>query len=150
MNFKMKKLVVYICLPAALLFSGCEDFLDEMPDQRTQLNTPAKVSELLVTAYPRANYITFAEAMSDNVIDNYGNSNIFPINTNPFFWEDVEELNQDSPNYYWNNCYSAIAAANQALEACRMAANPQEYTAQKGEALVARAYALYGSFPVIP
>ena len=83
MNFKMKKLVVYICLPAALLFSGCEDFLDEMPDQRTQLNTPAKVSELLVTAYPRANYITFAEAMSDNVIDNYGNSNIFPINTNP-------------------------------------------------------------------
>jgi len=124
-----------------MLFSGCEDYLEQLPDQRTQLNTPEKVSELLVTAYPAGNYITFSEAMSDNVTDNLGNSNVYPVNTNPYFWEDVEDINQDSPTYYWNTCYAAIAAANQALEACKNAANPQEYKAQRGEALLARAYA---------
>jgi len=139
----MKRLSIYFILIASSVFnSGCQKYLDQLPDQRTQLNTPSKVSELLVTAYPRGSYFTFAESMSDNPIDNQSAVLIEDNrNVNPYRWENVEEVNQDSPTYYWNSCYTAIAAANQALEACNNAPNPQDYRAQKGEALVARAYA---------
>lgn len=137
----MKKKLLYIILPGLVMFSGCKKYLEHLPDQRTQLNTPQKVSELLVTAYPAATYFTFAEAMSDNPVDVSASGTIDNRNINPYFWQDVAEIQQDSPTYYWNECYAAIAAANQALEACETAANPALYSAQKGEALLARAYA---------
>jgi hypothetical protein len=34
-----------------------------------QLDTPEKISEILVNAYPQANYMEFAETMTDNVFD---------------------------------------------------------------------------------
>lgn len=123
-----------------MTMAGCNSFLDQLPDQRTELNTPSKISELLVTAYPGANYITFTEAMSDNVTDNFGMGNVENINTDPYFWRDVQGINQDSPTFYWNNCYAAIAASNQALEAIQTLGDGPELRSQKGEALVTRAY----------
>ncbi|MDF3077288.1 MAG: RagB/SusD family nutrient uptake outer membrane protein [Sphingobacteriaceae bacterium] len=137
----MKKSFLYLILPALVLSSGCKKYLEHLPDQRTQLNTPEKVSELLVTAYPAGHYFTFAEAMSDNPVDVSPTGVLDNRNAAPYFWQDVLDINQDSPTYYWNECYSAIAAANQALDACNKASNPAQYSAQKGEALVARAYA---------
>jgi starch-binding outer membrane protein, SusD/RagB family len=61
-------------------------------------------------------------------------------NRNPYFFQDVQSREQGAPTFYWNSCYSAIAAANHALEAIEKASKPDEYQAQKGEALVARAY----------
>ena len=58
-----------------------------------------------------------------------------------YFFIDTHENQQDSPEFYWDSCYHAIAAANQALETISKAPNPDDYSAQKGEALVARAYA---------
>lgn len=137
----MKKSIIYSCLLITGLTTGCKKYLEQAPDQRTELNTPQKVSELLVTAYPRGHYITFAEAMSDNPIDNGVTGTIEPVNTDSYFWRDVESTSRDTPINYWNTCYQAIAAANQALEVCNSASNPASYSAQKGEALVARAYA---------
>ncbi|MRG49124.1 RagB/SusD family nutrient uptake outer membrane protein [Chitinophaga sp. SYP-B3965] len=137
----MKKIALYTILLSSLTVSSCKKYLEQAPDQRADLNTPEKVSELLVSAYPRANYFTFCEAMSDNVTDNFGAANQYPINSLPYIYDDVIETNQDSPIFYWNNCYDAIASANQALDAIKKAADPEKYTAQKGEALVARAYA---------
>jgi len=139
---RTKKVFIYtglISIP--LVFSACNKYLDHLPDQRTELNTPKKVSELLVDAYPGGNYITMMESMSDNVVDNFGMGTTDVINTDSYFWKDVESTSQDSPNYYWNRAYRAIAAANQALEACYSAENPDQYRSQIGEALVARAYA---------
>jgi len=137
----MKKTTYYIFAVTVLLSAGCKKYLEQVPDQRTQLNTVEKVAELLTTAYPQADYATFTEAASDNAADKgTGGTLSEEINTNPFFFRDVTERAQGSPDYYWNACYSAIAAANQALDAISKADNPADYNAQKGEALVARAY----------
>jgi hypothetical protein len=134
----MKKIPFYTCF--VILLAGCSKYLDQLPDNRANLNTPEKVSELLVTAYPQANYATFCEAMSDNVSD-IGFGIAGNANSDAYFWNDVRATDQDSPEYYWNACYKAIAAANQALDAIAKAPDPQSYQGQKGEALVARAYA---------
>ena len=121
--------------------SGCSKYLDQSPDSTwTELNTPQKVSQLLGTAYPQANYIGFCEAMSDNVTDK-GAGVIERTNEDPYFFNDVQNINEDSPEFYWAACYKAIAACNNALKACENAADTTKYQAQKGEALVARAYA---------
>ena len=78
--------------------------------------------------------------MTDNVTD-IGNGGTDNTIHDPYFFIDTRENQQDSPEFYWYGCYSAIAAANQALETISKAANPADYSAQKGEALVARAYA---------
>ena len=52
-----------------LLFASCDKFLDEVPDTRTEIDTPEKVQELLVSAYPNALYMDIAETMSDNAGD---------------------------------------------------------------------------------
>ena len=49
---------------AGLLSTACNDFLDEVPDNRTVIDTPEAVSELLVSAYPDANCVFFTESMS--------------------------------------------------------------------------------------
>src|SRR5690606_2760254 len=70
-----------------------------------------------------------------------GNVVIDETNSSPFLFQDVDSKEDGSPDFYWNACYAAIAAANHALEDIRTAPNPQDYNAQKGEAHMARAYA---------
>lgn len=138
----MKKTTYYILAATLLVISGCKKYLETAPDQRTQLNTVEKVAELLATAYPQADYATFTEAASDNAADKGAGGGMLSedINTNPYFFRDVPDRDQGTPSYYWNACYQAIAAANHALDAISKAENPADYNAQKGEALVARAY----------
>jgi starch-binding outer membrane protein, SusD/RagB family len=139
MNSK-KQILLNIGFCCCLVFAGCEKYLEKPPDNRTELDSPEKVAQLLATAYPQGNYMAFAESISDNVQDK-GAGVIDNTNVDPYFFRDVEEQQQDSPEFYWAACYAAIAAANQALEACVTAPDPDRYYAQKGEALVARAYA---------
>jgi starch-binding outer membrane protein, SusD/RagB family len=137
----MKKLFFYTssCLLFAICLS-CNKLLEKEPDNRAKVNTPEKVSQLLGTAYPQGNYQPFAESMSDNVTDIGNGENDNTIH-DPYFFIDTRENQQDSPEFYWYGCYAAIAAANQALETIGKAANPSDYSAQKGEALLARGYA---------
>ena len=124
-----------------IILSGCTKYLDQSPDSTwTELNTPEKVTQLLGTAYPKANYIVFCESMTDNVADK-GAGVIERTNQDPFYFNDVQDTKEDSPEFYWQACYTAIAAANNALKACNNAADTSLFQAQKGEALVARAYA---------
>ncbi|MBW8683795.1 RagB/SusD family nutrient uptake outer membrane protein [Chitinophaga rhizophila] len=137
-TFFIRVLVIGCCLTS---MAGCNKYLDKSPDSTwTELDTPEKVSQLLGTAYPQANYIVFAESMTDNVEDK-GAGVIERTNLDPYFFNDVSATEQDSPEAYWQACYAAIAAANNALKACEAAKDKNLYTAQKGEALVARAYA---------
>jgi len=126
------------CLVLGL--TGCKKYLETTPDNRASLDTPEKVAQLLGTAYPQANYMAFAESISDNV-DDKGRGGLDLTVLDPYFFRDVSDNQQDSPEFYWNACYSAIAAANQALESSRSAADTTPYKSEIGEALVARAYA---------
>ncbi|CAL1520373.1 RagB/SusD family nutrient uptake outer membrane protein [Chitinophaga sp. MM2321] len=137
----MKNKIVYISTLAILAITpGCKKYLEQLPDQRTEVNSPVKVAELLSTAYPRANYIPFLEAMSDNAEDKGTDVNAL-INRQPWFFQDVTNRDEDTPDFYWHSAYAAIAAANQALEVIDNATDQSAYAASRGEALVARAYA---------
>jgi hypothetical protein len=137
----MQKILSYTSIALLLLTTaGCKKFLEKNPDNRASLSTPEQVSQLLGTAYPQANYMAFCESISDNVTDK-GTGGQDKTNIDPYFFRDVTDREQDSPEFYWDGCYTAIAAANQALETIRNAADTTLYTAQKGEALVCRAYA---------
>ncbi|MDI3321883.1 RagB/SusD family nutrient uptake outer membrane protein [Pinibacter soli] len=135
----MKKLSIYAIAGVLMVTAGCSKFLAKAPDNRTTLDTPEKVSQLLATAYPQANYMAFTESISDNVTDK-GQGSADHTTMDPYYFRDVQDNQQDSPEFYWNACYAAIAAANHAYAACVAATDPQNYIHQKGEALVARAY----------
>lgn len=138
----MKRLYISLLASTIILSSGCKKFLEQAPDQRTQINTVEKVAELLTSAYPEANYIPFTENASDNAEDKGpGVGTEGRAITQPFYWLDNDDDAQDTPIYYWNSCYEAIAAANAALEAIKNNNFGAEALPYKGEALVARAYA---------
>jgi hypothetical protein len=139
----MKKIYSSVLLILAITsFSGCKKYLETAPDQRTKLNTPEKVGELLATAYAQADYVTFAEAASDNSEDKGVNvGDIAVENQDAYLWRDVNGRDTGTPTNFWNASYTAIAAANAALEAINSMPDQTAYLAYKGEALVARAYA---------
>ena len=57
----MKKInILYSAITAAFMLSSCSDFLDTMPDNRAEIDTEAKITSLLVSAYPTAYPIMMA------------------------------------------------------------------------------------------
>lgn len=121
--------------------SSCSDFLDAMPDKRTEVDTPDKVRDLLISAYPTLHPTLMFEFMSDNYEDNgdgYNNSN--NLADESYHWKDAIESNWDSPQEVWDANYSAIAAANQALVSIEAMGDPESCRVYKGEALLCRAY----------
>lgn len=121
--------------------TSCSNFLDEVPDNRTELNED-NVSKILLAAYPLATAVEIAEMSSDNT-DAYPNR--FPsadrLQEDLYRWTDSAERSTDSPHTVWEECYMAIASANQALSAVEALGNPVSLDAVRGEALVCRAYA---------
>lgn len=142
----MKKLFPYLLLiiPAAYLVS-CNKQLDKLPDNRAVITNVDQVTQLLVSAYPHAIYAPFTEPMSDNAEDKGGgpvttDPESYQINLQSYQYTDVTTLRFDSPTAYWDSCYRAIATANLALGYCS-GPDSASYAAQKGEALLCRAYA---------
>lgn len=136
-------------LPFGLLLfcflTACNDYLEVVPDNRTQIDTPEKIKELLVSAYPEGIYAPFTEPMSDNFGDKaQGYYYDDDVSSDAYFWKEHFREGwgrQDSPDFYWNACYAAIAAANKALDAIDKLGPTPETKPMKGEALLARAYA---------
>lgn len=139
---KRYKILIATVLLSTLGFVSCSEYLNEMPDNRTQLNSKEKIAELLVTAYPSSGSAGFLEAYSDNVFDTGRSRAESRANTKNYNWEFNDEIGPDTPSNYWDGCYEAIAAANQALEAIESLGNSNgSLNALKAEALLARAYA---------
>lgn len=137
----MKKLKIALALVALICTVSCDDFLSEKPDNRTEIDTPEKIAELLVNAYPQMSYFDIAETMSDNVFDS-GMPETLLKNEQNYNWEiQTEASDIDTQAYYWDACYRAIAHANKALQAIDELGNPSSLNPQKAEALLARAYA---------
>ena len=147
----MKKNIFLMVALVALAMTGCE-FLDHEPDMRATINTKEKVQLLLVSAYTQANSAPICEYSSDQVIDNNvpdpktGQANaVNPLDemyNEIFAWKPVKSSgSQDSPKYIWDGHYTAIATANQALQAIKKLEDQGiNMDAEKGEALLSRAY----------
>ena len=140
---KRNKYLSLLALALTLALSACNKILDDLPDSRTEIDSPEKIEELLVSAYPNRFSTYIAEIMSDNVSEKTSFLGISTLNTDMYFWRDNNEINgeENSPTDYWVACYEAIGVANQALESYAELGETAQYNYIKGEALIARAYA---------
>jgi tetratricopeptide (TPR) repeat protein len=137
---KMKK--VFILFISLVFCTACDKFLDELPDNRAEVNNVEKVAKLLVSAYPDNSHTLIAEMASDNVDDYKGPTNSL---SSRFIeqvaqWQDVTETDNEDPKSVWESHYMAIANANQALAAIEEIGEREDLLPYKGEALLARAY----------
>lgn len=139
---KKKNYSIYMLVVVMLCgLASCNDFLDTMPDKRTEIDDAQKVKDLLVSAYPTLHPTLMFEYMSDEYEDNgdtYGTPGNLVVES--YYWQDAVESDWDSPLEVWEANYKAIAAANQALEGIEQLGNPEECAGSKGEALLCRAY----------
>jgi len=135
----MKKNLIII---TAFVFSfGCDEYLDVVPDNRQTVTTLDDVSELLVSAYSEGTY-NFVEWKTDNVTAIPDNDQVDWMTENYQYIPVVSYEGQDTPAYFWNRNYKAIAHANQALEELEKidGGDVGFRNALKGEALMSRAY----------
>lgn len=136
-----------------LPMTACDNFLDKAPDQRVIIETPEQIRQLLVDAYANGNYAPICEFSSDNVVDNtspdengmrYKLDYYDRMDLEAFSWDDVvSSISTDSPSELWAGFYHAIAVCNNALDAIQALEEKgrgDEVKAQKGEALISRAY----------
>ncbi len=139
----MKK-IYYILLLLVVGLTSCDDFLGKMPDDRTVIDTPEKIGELLTYAYPNQNHQMFCYAMSDNATEKKSSARKNDINKDAYDWAEFRLTSQDTPESYWKGCYTAIKQANHALDAIekfKVAGEiPENIKPYYGEALLARAY----------
>jgi hypothetical protein len=122
-----------------LLVAGCDNFLNENPDNRVELNNTEKAAQLLTNAYSNAGY-TFTEWMSDNVSFTAGTRK-FPENTQAYGWKEFTGLEQDTPSGYWTTTYDCIAHSNEVLAVLdELPGERDRKDAVEAEALLTRAY----------
>jgi hypothetical protein len=136
-----KRNLLYTILCSALVLSSCDDYLDTMPDNRAEIDTEDKVTALLVSAYPTSSSLMITEMASDNAMDNGSTYTAGELSQQQaYLWKDMTEDSNDGVKRYWDACYNAVAAANQALDAIEKMGDTESLSAQKGEALMCRAY----------
>lgn len=144
----MNKYKVLLASLFGMALVSCNDFLDTLPDRRTEINSPEQIKTLLVSAYPRYLRGGFTEQRTDNVTDRgseFGSGSASLLEN--YYWKPVTAVTQDSPNAFWNTQHLAISHANFALEAIDKlggVTKSPELSPLRGEALICRAYANYG------
>nr|WP_320059799.1 RagB/SusD family nutrient uptake outer membrane protein [uncultured Bacteroides sp.] len=142
MNMK-KYIYNYVLFSMLFLFASCDDYLDVLPDNRTEIDTEDKVGQLLVSAYSQNNpnmLFEMASDNTDNMANNYLANDRFQIQA--YQWDDITEVSDDeTPQSLWEGYYTALSTANMALDAIVKLGNTPTLQAEKGEALMCRAYA---------
>lgn len=84
---------------ATALFASCSDYLDELPDNRTELTTEESVTRILVSAYPTTTSCEIGELHSDNIDENSNlYTYLFRLNEHMYHWRQTTEEDQDSPH----------------------------------------------------
>ena len=142
----MKKYIGISIMAVAmgLGLTACDDFLDKLPDNRTEANTEEKIQKLLVAAYPTHDHMLVTEYSSDNV-DDMGENNPYSDRflDQVYSWTDVTETNNQDPESYWMDLYQCIETANMALEGIESMGGATTTTLKEmqAEALMCRAYA---------
>lgn len=138
----MKKYKYILICGVTMFLTACDSYLDVVPDNRTVLNSPEAIKELLVSAYANCHYYHICEGMSDNVAERpvSGSHSRAILNEEMYLWKEGTQTTQDNPTYIWSGYYSAIAAANHALEAIEESRESEKCKSQRGEALLCRAF----------
>ena len=140
----MKKYIGLSIIALGMGLTSCGDYLDKLPDNRTEANTEEKIQKLLVAAYPTHDHMLFTEYASDNV-DDMGANNPYTDRflDQVYSWTDVTETDNQDPESYWMDLYQCIETANVALEGLESMGGATTTTQKEmeAEALLCRAYA---------
>ncbi|MEW7291517.1 RagB/SusD family nutrient uptake outer membrane protein [Aquimarina sp. 2304DJ70-9] len=148
---KNNTLKLYIALLLLTIVNvGCENYLEESPDDRLELDTVEKAAKVVADAYSQASY-AFTDMYTDlagpvgpeinGVVQNTGGNTISIQDMQTYTWSDVNEIFQDSPTYFWDQTYEAIAQTNEVLAVIdNLQGDQKQKDAVKGEALLSRAY----------
>lgn len=137
------KYIAFTLLAASLGLSSCDKFLDELPDNRMELESSEDITDLLVSAYPTRHPAFLLERYSDNndQFDVTGWNDGDQFEKEAYNWEDITDISEnESPQELWQELYLRVASANEALQAIEKQGNPSSLNAQRGEALLCRAY----------
>ncbi|MEM6642928.1 MAG: RagB/SusD family nutrient uptake outer membrane protein [Bacteroidota bacterium] len=129
-----------------LSLGSCDSFLDEIPDNRVELNTLGKAAQLLTNGYSIASP-AFTDWATDDVQYTIG-TNIRPSQLQIYTWQEVENGGPnevDTPDFFWFETYESIAHANEVLAALDdlpvvSAEDRDRRDALEGEAKLIRAY----------
>lgn len=138
---KNRNIIIYVL--GMMLLTSCNDYLDKLPDNRTEINTSTKITSLLVSAYPTKTNSALLEFSSDNVMDNGANYTSQQSQKEAYLWKPVTGEDDDDPKELWIGYYKAVGAANEALTAIDNLGNPVSLKAQKAEALLCRAFSMF-------
>lgn len=126
-----------------MALSSCNDYLDKLPDERAELDTEQKITQLLVSAYPTVTNNLLVEMISDNMGDN-GRSYSSPLLCEDIYrLKDTSEEGNDSPYNVWGGYYESVATVNQAIEAINTLGNPANLQGSLAEAKLIRAYSMF-------
>ena len=150
-NIKMLLLVAGVGVTTSLV--SCSDKLDEVPDNRTEIDTPEKVSQLLTSGYPLSSPAVICELSGDNLVDDNivvpatHNDPYAVFHDEAYKWGDIKNYGtgeDDTPYTVWETYFQGIATANHAIAAMKeISADPAhdpELSNSWGEAHVLRAY----------
>ena len=141
----MMKSFKYIALSACAVMSlgSCNDFLDKLPDDRAEIDTEEKVTQLLASAYVTSAGNLMQEMSSDNVSDYSSTYTTSTLIDEVYRFKNIDDQGHDSPYMVWNAGYNAVATANEAIRAMEEMGNPVSMKAQMAEAKLCRAYAMF-------
>ncbi|MFT6335810.1 MAG: hypothetical protein ACJA2S_003372 [Cyclobacteriaceae bacterium] len=140
------KYILSVITLLMLSLSSCDNYLDEVPDNRVSLDNLNKAGQLLTNAYSVSSP-AFTDWLTDDLSYTIGTIKR-PHHDRLFTWSDdiSDPTEQDSPAHFWSENYNAIAHANEVLAVLDdLPALTEEERSQKkaieAEALLTRAYA---------
>lgn len=136
---RLNKLLVLI-LPLLFIFIGCDDFLDTVPDNRTEIDSHEKIKKLVANSYPRSSYAAILNSRIDFVSDKGAGYTENVNNTDGFYWRDTDETSQDTPTSMWRACYFGVAQVNHALESLDKIEEDESFAPYVGEAKLIRSF----------
>jgi len=152
-NIKTILLAGFVGFGASVSFTSCDSILDEVPDNRTEIDSPEKVALLLVSGYPQAVPAVVCELSGDNYVDNnvvkpgIHRAPFQDFHSEAYAWGDIVNYStgdDDTPYQTWEQYYYGIATCNHAIDAMRGMssdpANDPKLAHSWGEAHVLRAY----------
>lgn len=141
---KINNIISVIVAITAMTITSCDKFLDVLPDHRAEVDSKEKIQKLLTSAYSTHTYLTITEYMSDNVED-LGDDipSDYKMLDELYHWENITAGGNDDSKHFWNDAYSCIAHANQALASIESLGGVEAtgLYAEMAEALLCRAYA---------
>lgn len=137
------KIFPIILLLLLVGFGACDDFLNTVPDNRTEIDTHDKVRKLIANSYPKSSYAAILNSRVDFVSDKGSGYTEHINNTDGFYWRDTGDTSQDTPTSFWRNFYLSIAQVNHALAALEELEYDESFLPFESEAKLIRSFSYF-------